>query len=280
MNKDLVNILTKLKQLRGIDFLNYQPRMLDRRVTARLAQLGMDDYALYLQRLENEPTECDQLIDVIAINVSSFFRDPIVYEIIAQKVLPELIEQKNHPGLRELRVWSAGCAAGEEPYSLAILFHEELKEPAKNWKTYLFGTDIDNNALQRAAKAIYPRESLVDTKFGILDKYFEQVEDQFKLNTAICDNVRFSQDDLTSKKTDSPTESVFGGFDLIFCRNVLIYFNRDLQKQVMSKFLRSLTPGGYLVLGSSETLAAEIAPWFKTVDFRNKIYQKLPGKLA
>ncbi len=283
LNPDLINILACLKQTRGIDFSHYRPRMLGRRVAARLAKLGMDDYALYLQRLENDPAECDELIDVIAINVSSFFRDPIVIEIMSQKILPEMIEKKSHLGVRELRVWSAGCAAGEEIYSLAICIKEALKKSDKtwaNWTNCLFGTDIDNSALQRAAKAVYPRESLLETKLGVVDKYFEPLAENFMLKLAIRSMVHFSQDDLTSEKTDSPAESVFGEFDLIFCRNVLIYFNRDLQLRVLSKFLRSLVPGGYLVLGSSETLTEEIAPWFKVVDSHNKIYQKLTGKLA
>jgi len=275
MNKDLQNILEKLHQLRGIDFRHYRANMLQRRVTARLNQLGMDDFEQYLERLERDPAECDALIDVIAINVSSFFRDPIFGEIIAQKILPDLIEKKNRAGMRELRVWSAGCAAGEEIYSLAILLQEALKKNAQLWTTYLFGTDIDNNALTRAAKAVYPRKSLVDTKLGVLDKYFEPEADQFKLKPAIRNMVRFSQDDLTSEETDSPAESVFGEFDLIFCRNLLIYFDRELQQRVMGKFLRSLAPGGFLVLGNSETLAEEITPMFRAVDLRNRIYQKL-----
>jgi chemotaxis methyl-accepting protein methylase len=274
MTKDLDNILAKLKQERGIDFSGYRPSMLRRRISARLAKLGLDDLALYRQRLENDPSECDQLIDVIAINVSYFFRDPIVFEIIAQKILPEIINNKHRAGSKEIRAWSAGCAAGEEPYSMAILIHEALKKDDRKWTVHLFGTDIDTGSLQQAGKATYPRKNLVNTKLGILDEYFEPGTDGFRLKPSVKKMVHFSRDDLTSAKTFSPAESVFGEFDIILCRNVLIYFNHDLQNLVMNKFKRALVPGGYLILGDSETISKEAGPGFRTVDRKNRIYRK------
>ncbi len=128
MNDDLKHILVTLKRLRGIDFGHYRSNMLKRRISARLARLGIDDYAIYLSQLENDPAECDELIDVIAINVSSFFRDPLVWELLEQRVLPALIDKRGQQGGREIRVWSAGCAAGEEIYSLAILLQQTLKK--------------------------------------------------------------------------------------------------------------------------------------------------------
>jgi chemotaxis protein methyltransferase CheR len=274
MTDDLKPILATLQRLRGIDFSNYRSNTLTRRISARLYQLGFNDYAAYLERLENDPTECDQLIDVIAINVSSFFRDPIVWEMLNQRILPALIEKKSQKGVREIRAWSAGCAAGEEIYSLAILIEQALKKNNSTWVTSLFATDIDRKALDRAAKALYTREYLADTKLGILDKYFKPAAESFKLSSAISSRVSFSRDDLTAEQTDSPAESVYGEFDLILCRNTLIYFNRELQNRVMHKFSRALAPGGYLILGSSESLSDEIVPRFRAVDSRNHIYQK------
>jgi len=271
--EDLDYILNKLKQKRGIDFSSYRPNMLRRRIASRLARLGMKDLALYLEQLENDPAECDHLIDAIAINVSSFFRDPIVYEVLAQKILPELIDVKRRTGSREIRVWSAGCAAGEEPYSLAILIHEVLKKDDSNWKVYIFGTDIDKKALQRAEQATYSRDSLVNTKLGIVDTHFKPVNEGFQLNRSIRDMVSFSLDDLTSEKTFSPAESVFGEFDLIVCRNVLIYFNQELQTRVMNKFIRSLASRGYLVLGDSEAIGHQFESKVQVVDRRNRIYK-------
>lgn len=274
MKKDFSDILNRLKKQRGIDFGSYRTDLLCRRILARLEQLEIEEPDRYLERLENDPLECDRLIDTIAINVSSFFRDAMVYELLAQQVLPDMIAAKRRAGLREIRVWSAGCAAGEEPYSLAILLREQLVKDDADWTVYIFGTDIDKDALQSAGRAVYPRDSLADTKLGLVDRYFQPLEEGFQLKRSIRDMVRFSLDDLTSEKTFSPAESVFGDFDLIFCRNVLIYFNQELQQKVMNKFLRSLAPQGYLVLGDTETPRSRIASQLQVVDKRNRIYKK------
>ena len=272
MVEDINNILGRLKKTRGIDFSCYRPATLKRRIFFRLAKLGIDDLALYLPRLD-DPAECDALIDAISINVSTFFRDPIVFEIISQAILPNLIDNKLRTGSKEIRFWSAGCAAGEEPYSLAILLREFLKKEAAEWALYIFGTDIDNKSLQQAAAASYPRESLSHTKLAILDRYFDAAPDSFSLQPTIRNMVRFSRDDLASSATFAPSASVFGGFDLILCRNVLIYFNRELQELVLNKFLRCLNPGGFLILGGAETLCQDITG-FQTLDARNRIFRK------
>lgn len=274
MDEDLKAILATLKRLRGIDFGHYRPNMLIRRISARLDQLGLSDYSVYLMKLESDPTECDTLIDAIAVNVSSFFRDPIVWEILDQSILPALIEKKRQLSRREIRVWSAGCAAGEEIYSIAILLQQVQEKNDPSCVLSLFATDIDSKALNGAQKALYAREYFSDTKLGILDKYFIPVVGNYKLKSSISNMVRFSRDDLTSEQTDSPAESVYGEFDLILCRNVLIYFNRELQNRVMHKFSRALADDGYLILGGSESLGDEISPWFRVVDSRNRIYQK------
>jgi chemotaxis protein methyltransferase CheR len=274
MTKDLDCLLGKLKQARNIDFSDYRPDLLRRRIEGRLAKLRIDDYACYLEYLENDPSEWDNLIDTIAINVSSFFRDPIVFEVVAQKLLPGIIEKRCQKATKEIRIWSAGCAGGEEPYSLAILLCEALKEEASEWAVHIFGTDIDKEALERAKQAVYSRESLMAAKLGHLDQYFDPTKGGFKLKPEVRKMVRFSNDDLAAMKTFAPTESVFGEFDMIFCRNVLIYFKPELQNRVMKKFMRSLAPEGYLILGDSEKIGAEISAGFGVVDRRNRIYKK------
>lgn len=274
MAQNLETILDKIKQLRGIDFSCYRRNTLIRRVSARLAKLGMEDYARYLELLENDPTECDKLIDTIAINVSSFFRNPIVCEILAQTILPQIIEKKRSSGSQNIRIWSAGCAGGEEAYSQAILIQEALKKDPSEWTVHVFATDIDKESLRRAAKADYPRQGLLNVKLGILDEYFDQTETGYMVKPEIRKMVRFSNEDLTSSTTFAPKESVFGEFDIIFCRNVLIYFNADLQHQVTNKLVRSLSSSGYLILGDSERLDNEVSTYFKVVDHRNRIYKK------
>jgi len=274
MTKNFDKILEILKQARGINFSGYRQDMLKRRVSVRLANLGIVDYACYLEHLESDPTECDKLIDTLAINVSSFFRNPIVCEILAQTVLPQIIAKKRRSRSRQIRIWSAGCAGGEEPYSQAILIHEALKNDPEKWTVQVFATDIDKEALNCADNALYPREKLLNTRLGILDEYFDFTKNSYRVKPKIRDMVHFSNDNMTSTTTFAPVESVFGEFDIIFCRNVLIYFNAELQRKVMSKFVYSLAPAGYLVLGEAETLDEAIRAEFKVVDHRNRIYKK------
>jgi chemotaxis protein methyltransferase CheR len=194
-----------------------------------------------------------------------------VFEIISQSLLPKLINKKDC----ELRIWSAGCSAGEEAYSIAILIDQALKlRRDAEIHPMIFGTDIDENVLKKAKEGIYTRESLKNTKLGIIDKYFTGNKERYNLSNGIKSMVDFSINDLLSDKTVSPEASVFGSFDMILCRNVQIYFSSKHQKKVIQKLYQSLAKGGYLILGDSEMLPSDFKSKFKTIDPRNKIYQK------
>jgi len=238
------------------------------RLAERVANLDLDP-AQYLSICRTNPDECRELVSAIAINVSSFFREPIVFELIAQSLLPRLIEKKD-----ELRVWSAGCAAGEEAYSIAILIQEALKFTNADIRPAIFATDIDRDVLKKARKAVYQRESLRDTKLGIVDDYFKPLQDGFKLCTEVKKMVHFSVDDLLSERTGAPSESIYGSFDIVLCRNVLIYFSDKRQKQVIQRMYNCLAKGGTLILGDSETICRDLKSRFKTIDAKNRIYQK------
>ncbi len=274
MSDVLDDILAELRGVRGIDFGMYRRATLKTQLAARMAQLQCDDASEYLERLRGDSSECDALFNAFAINFSAFFRNPLVFEILAKTVLPEIIERKGRVQEREIRVWSAGCAAGEEPYSAAILIKEALKTEAVEWTTHIFATDIDSDALRRADKAEYPRDSFENTKLGVLDEYFRANGDGFKLQNAIGNMVKFSHDDLTSPDTVAPAESVFGTFDLVLCRNILIYFSQELQEMVFEKLYRSLALGGYLVLGEAESLSAEMESRFSALGNNFMIWRK------
>jgi len=267
-------LLVELKNACGIDFSNYRSSFLKRRIAARMAQARCNTSSQYLEIVKGDPSECDRLIDAIGINFSSFFRDPIVFEILAREIAPDLLKRRQIARGSEIRVWSAGCAAGEEPYSVAILLNEATRGE-HNISYRIFATDIDRSALEQAASATYPRQSLEHTKLGILDKYFIPHGEGYRLKPIVQKAVHFSNEDLTSPDSHSPTESVFGSFDIVLCRNVLIYFSRELQRLVLDKLLASLVKGGYLVLGDSDSISQEVRHRLKTIDSRNRIYQKL-----
>ena len=271
-NQQLNDILEAVRVTAGTDLTGHRRSMLSRSISERLTQRGMDADQ-YSSLCRADAKECATLADSIAIHVSSFFRNPIVFEILAQSVLPRLMEQKN-----EVRVWSAGCAAGEEPYSIAILIQEELKRSRRrDVHPLIFATDIDPEILKAAEKAFYPRESLKETKLQVVEEWFLPKADGFELCSGVKKGVHFSVDDLLSQQTGAPAESIFGGFDLILCRNVLIYFTEEKQKQILQRLYASLAKGGVLVLGNSETLYGDLKTRFRTVDAWNRIYQKQGG---
>jgi chemotaxis protein methyltransferase CheR len=270
-NHQIDSLLELVLKKTGTDLSGYRKPTLSRRISERLFRLGMDADQ-YLRACRDDPEECGELVNAVTINVSSFFRNPVAFEIIAQSVLPRLIDLSRP----ELRVWSAGCAAGEEAYSLAMLILRALKSDRNNnTKPRIFATDIDRNVLQKARKAFYCRESLIDTKLGIIDDFFSSVKDGFQLCSEVKEMVNFSFYDLLSDQTVVPAKSIYGSFDIVLCRNVLIYFSAEQQIQVFQKLYKALAKGGYLVLGDSEMLCRDIRSRFRTVDKKNRIYQKL-----
>lgn len=273
MSHLLDEILPILKQRQGIDFSGYRRSTLERRVAVRMAKLGIIPPKAYLQRLQTDPSECEHLANAIGLNVSSFFRDPLVFELLAQNVIPELIDFKKKQNSRELRIWSAGCAAGEEAYSLAILLHRALARESDDWTINLFATDINSETLQLARNGIYARDAFETTQVGILDAYFTPHGNRYEVKPFLRKMVQFSLDDLTSPDRIAPAESIFGGFDLIMCRNVLIYFTRELHQKVLQKLYLSLVPKGYLIIGPSESLGAS-EQRFRAIDRRNRIWRK------
>ncbi|MEZ4525894.1 MAG: protein-glutamate O-methyltransferase CheR [Desulfobacterales bacterium] len=266
-------MLKKLLMLRGLDFSGYRRETLFRRIEARLEYLGIPPEN-YPQYFDQNPAETDRLIDVLVVNVSFFFRDPLCFELIGQQILPRIIGEKKKRNSREIRVWSAGCANGEEAWSLAIFIAEALRYETEIWFPFVFATDISKEALKTASIGSYRRESFAQTRLGILDRYFTRKNDGYEIRTELRRMVRFSRDDLTSDQRVAPAESIFGAFDLILCRNVLIYFSADLQNKVQRKLIMALNRGGYLVLGTAESPAWDTDSGMHTVDRNCRIFRK------
>ena len=269
-------VLEELQRARGLDLNDYRRTTLERRLAVRMARLRLNDPGEYLERLRSDPSECDRLIESIAIKVSSFFRDPLIFELLAHRVLPRIMEPHRQEHARQIRVWSAGCAAGEEAYSVAILLAQALEDEDFPWFPYVCATDISPEALAAAQTGSYRRESFATTTLGVLERYFRPTAAGFEVIPEIRRMVHFSRYDLTSRYSLAPADSVFGSFDLVLCRNVLIYFSLDLQNRVLDKLYGALNPGGYLVLGMSESLSPEMEPRLTAMDRPHRIFQK-PG---
>ncbi len=271
--KDIKQLLQKIFEERGFDFRQYKTSMLKRRLARRLTTTGSGTYLDYARRLDTNPEEYKKLFDDLTINVSHFFRNPLTFELLHKVVLPEMIEYKQRSMDNTIRIWSAGCAHGEEPYSIAILLIELLGKNLKNYNITIYATDIDTDALENAKNGKYSDDSVVEVKKGLLDRYFH-CDGNYRIKEQVKELVDFSYHDLTSEKSIAPINSVFANFDLILCRNVLIYFSRALQDKVFNKFTKNLNKNGYLVLGEAETRSDDMKNNFVCVDSLNKIYQK------
>lgn len=260
--KEFEMLLKKIKEDRGVDFSSYRRRILKRRIALRLLAHKLNSYTEYLKVLARDPSEYDKLFEVLTINVSEFFRDPGVWKRL-EKILREIIG-KNNVQRSPIVLWSAGCAQGEEPYSLSILMHEidKIEVPFT-----IYATDIDQDALKEAKLAGYGSEVLKNVDENILNRYFKFSQGKYYLKEEVKKPVEFKYLDLTSQDTIKEV-------DLILCRNVFIYFTKPLQEQILNKFYYSLKKEGYLVIGKTETIMYEARLIFKEVDAENRIYQK------
>ena len=272
LNSD--DLVEEIKIQKGIDLSAYSTDFLSQKIENRLISLQIQTMAAYLEKLRREPIEADTLLSEIGIQVTLFFRNPLVFEIVKERTLPAILDAKRTDGSREIRIWSAGCATGEEAYSVAILLRQILKDELSEWRIMIFATDIDRKILAEAEKGLFSRDKMVDTKLGIIDEYFTRVGEAFRIKPVIRRMVDFSFDDLASPERGAPSASIFGAFDLVLCRNVMIYFNEARRKSVLNKIVRSLNKGGYLVLGESEWLPDNSKSEFTEVDDRNRIFRK------
>ncbi|SMC82092.1 chemotaxis protein methyltransferase CheR [Desulfocicer vacuolatum DSM 3385] len=276
MNIYLQHILSFLNKNRGIDFSGYRTAMIQSRIDQRVHFTHCSDTNEYLSYLKKTPHEIDTLIDTLTINVSHFFRNTFVFEYLQKLLLPTLLQQKKFQPHPSLRIWSCGCAMGEEAYSMAMLINEcmEKEKQLPDINIDIFATDLDANAIKKAKKAMYLKESIKNIKYGLVEKYFLCRGDAFQLLPFLKQRVSFSVYDILDQKSYAPPESIFGSFDMVLCRNVLIYFNTECQDKIFNKLYRSLNTNGYLILGEAETPPTTHQNHFKKVNEWCHIYQK------
>lgn len=273
---DLEELLRTVREISGVDLTQYRRTTLSRRIGGRLQKLGCRDYREYARLLAEDPEESAVLLEQVTIKVSSFFRNPQVFALLRDRVLPELLARAA-PKVG-IRIWSAGCGNGEEAYSLAILVEEISRQQSLQGPSDILGTDVDAGALEAARRGLYPRESLAETSADLIDAYFSAQPGRFgpvyELVPSIRRRVLFQRHDLLS---GHPAPGG-GHFDLILCRNVLIYFSRSAQEGVFRLLRHSLAVGGYLCLGEAEQLPSMERHHFATVGRRAGLYRKTGGE--
>tara|TARA_R110001583_G_scaffold74156_5_gene205590 strand:+ start:17822 stop:18682 length:861 start_codon:yes stop_codon:yes gene_type:complete len=274
INPNVSEILMLLLKNKGIDLNGSNSDFLIRRINRRLKATNSLDYKSYINYLKNNIIEFDHLADILTINISRFFRDAFTYHYIRRIIIPKLFAEKIRTRNNDIRIWSAGCATGEEPYSIAMILDQYINDNKLDFKVNIFATDINEKSLNTARNAEYTEEVFQEIEFAYLSKYFTSQNNKYKLIQKIKDQVHFSTFDLLSKKSQAPEESIFGNFDIIFCRNVLIYFNNEYQHRILKKLRNTMHESSYLILGESEDPLLKHSNLFLRNTDLFKIFQK------
>ncbi|MFC4530682.1 CheR family methyltransferase [Sphaerisporangium dianthi] len=263
--RDFHDLLLMLKETRGFDFTGYKRTTLMRRISRRLETLQLNGYGEYRDHLELEPDEFARLFDSLLINVTAFFRDPAAWQVLRETAIPALLSAKGAGD--PIRVWSAGCATGEEAYSLAMLLAEELGMEQFRNRVKIYATDLDDTALKAARTATYNDRQLKDLPAELLERYFEPAGAGFAFRRDLRRQLIFGRNDLTR---DAPISRV----DLLLARNTLMYFNAETQLSVVRRFHFALNHPGYLFLGKAEMLLNH-GERFEPVDLRTRLFCKI-----
>ncbi len=262
-----VALSRQIVQTSGFTLAAYKDKCIRRRIAVRMRACGVHTYDDYRALLDRSPNEYERLRDALTINVTRFYRNAETWNLLRRDVLPALFDTRRG----EVRVWSAGCASGEEPYTLAVLAADYLDRAGRAdelARLTIDATDIDRVSLERARAASYRCEGLAEMPEDLAGPYFETAEQQRQVQERVRRRVHVRHLDLSR---DPPPRS---DYDLILCRNVVIYFDRPMQERLFESFADTLVPGGFLVLGKVETLFGGARERLSLVDPRERVYRR------
>jgi two-component system CheB/CheR fusion protein len=263
---DFEALLNYIRTSRGVDFTSYKRSSLMRRVTRRIQAVSVNTFLDYIDYLEVHPHEFQQLFNTLLINVTSFFRDSVAWDTLRTDILPAILRTKADAEM--IRIWSAGCASGEEAYSIAILLAELLGIEAFQQRVKIYATDLDDEALVEARQATYSQQKVEGLSATQLEQFFEQKEGLYTFRKDLRRMVIFGRHDLIQ---DAPISKI----DLLLCRNTLMYFNAEAQSRVLARFHFALRDRGYLFLGKAEMVLTH-STMFSPVQIKGRIFSKVP----
>ena len=258
-------VLELVKETRGFDFTGYKRSSIERRIAKRMGEVGVERYDEYLDYLQLHGEEFAELFNTILINVTSFFRDPQTWEYLASDLLPQLIESRSPDS--PIRVWCAGCASGEEPYTVAMVLARVLGEDAFRQRVKIYATDIDEEALDQARHGAYLPRAVEDVPREALERFFERTDQRYVFRKDLRRCVIFGRNDLVQ---DAPISHI----DVMVCRNTLMYFTGETQAQILRRFHFALDDAGILLLGKSEMLITH-ANMFTPIDVKRRAFRKV-----
>lgn len=251
--REFTELRQYIYELTGIDIPERRKYLLENRLGPRLVELGLrtyNDYIMQLRHGSNKSAELSFFLGKITTNETSFFRDTKQLDVFETHVLKSVLQEREKSGDKSLHIWSAGCSSGEEPYTLGIMLHEALRMSILGWKIRITANDLSPEMLAKAQAGVYGPHALRTTPAEIVNRYFIKETDGYKIHPKVRKLVSFGQINLN----DKPGVKRVPRSHIIFCRNVIIYFDDAMKQKVISGFYDNLLPGGYLVLGHSETI--------------------------
>ncbi len=262
-DKGLAELIQDVQKRLNIQLTNYKQDYIKRRLLSRMNSTRSKDFVEYHQYLRTHPEEEEKLRNALTINVTKFLRDPEVFNLVGREIFPSIIQEK-----RTIKIWSAGCSSGEEPYTYAILLYDQSKSGIL-LNNAIIATDIDEEILKKAKIGIYEKSALENLSDAQISRHFEKLEDgRFKIKDHIRNIVRFQSHDLMK---GVPVARMF---DVVSCRNVTIYFNEQQKKDLVKLVYESLANNGYYIMGMSEYMSKDVEHLFKPYKPMLKIFQK------
>jgi two-component system CheB/CheR fusion protein len=267
-DQSLEALLEYLRDRRGFDFSGYKRPTLERRINRRMSEVSIDDYEGYVDYLEANPREFAELFNTILINVTRFFRDPEAWEYLREEIVPQIVAAV--PDDEQIRVWSAGCASGQEAYTAAIVLLEALGEEDFKRRVKIYATDIDEEALAEARAAVYPMKAFEEMPEELVEKYFVENGHGLAFRPDLRRSVIFGRNELLQ---DAPISRI----DLLICRNVLMYFRVEAQTRILSQLNFAVRDSGFLLLGKSEMLVRH-TDYFVPVDIGRRVFRRVPRR--
>ncbi len=257
-----------VSRLLDFDCAEYTESFLKRRFEVRLRKNNIDTYRAYLKFLGGNTDEQTALKKELTIHVTHFFRDKEFWQEFKEKIIPAIITHKQNTGRRDIKIWSAGCSSGEEPLSIAIDFHEKLKEKIKDFRISIIGTDRDCDTIEHAKKQSYDEQQFRETENAIKLRYFTKTDDnKYTPNTSIKSMITYHPGDILKDRMP-------GNIDIVFCRNTVIYFNPEAKSELYVEFYKILNTPGYFIMGKTEFLNGPARERFSVVSSRERIYSK------
>lgn len=263
MSEDpLVNIMQRLF---GCDVSRFDESFLATTVARRMTAVGAADTAAYQRRLAGDRFEAETLRDSLLVSHSEFFREPLTFALLETLVLPALVRQKKQAGQNEIRVWSAGCAAGQEAYSVAILLDGMASAREAGIRVRVFATDLSEANVAAASRGTFHAWAMQNVRLGQLSGYFTQEGEQYAVASRLRQQVDFSVYDLLDVRTSCPPACIFGDFDLVLCSNVMLYYRPEVRQVILGKVARNVRPGGYFVTSVAERERVQSCPGLRVL---------------